>query len=348
MEVSVRILHAMSGHAFGEVERAFEYTVSALNDFNVTQKLVIKSNPDRAKRLSSIGMPPLELPIKPRFDFSSKKRLYLAIENFDPDIVVSWTSDVSFFLCEIKRNHIAYVNKDFALYKYESCKHLFSLNSQRTEPAVQSGWPRNRISVMPPIILPNKMEPIDRQRFFTPNRSIVAILIGPLPSDEGIENLMKAIARLSGVYFWILGDGKHMKNLELMAREEGIKPRTRFITWSKDAASVVSASDIVVCPSKKDFVGVQVLEGWAQKKPVVACDSVGPGLLITHNEDGLLVPIDDVSRFSQAIKLVKDDKVFAKKIGEEGYNKFSQTYSPEITVPQYLNLFSKVISYAKS
>ena len=340
----MKILHAMSGRAFGEIERAFEYTVTALVDFNVTQQLVIRSNSDRTKRMNSIGINPIELPMRARFDFTSKKKLYQSIEIFDPDIIISWTSDVTFFLWQVKKSHIAYVDKDFALFKYESCRHLFSLNSQRTEPAVQAGWPRDKVSVMPPIILPSKQAPVDRQRFFTPNTAKVAMLIGPLPSDEGVDDLMKAIARLPGVYFWILGDGNHMQELELMAREVGIKPRTRFITWSKDATSIVAASDIVVCPSKKDYVGVQVLEGWAQKKPVIALDSVGPGLLINHAENGLLVPIDNISMLSKAIKWVKDDQNFAKKIGDEGYNKFSKTYSPEITVPQYLELFEKVVS----
>jgi len=340
----MKILHAISGQPFGEAERAFEYTVTSLVDFDVEQHLVIGSNRDRAERLKSIGLEPTEIAFNASLDFSSRRRLYREVENFTPDLIISWTSDVAFYLWQTNFKHIGYVDEGFAIFKYESCKHLFSLSPQRTEPAINAGWPRERISVLPPVIPSKTVKPIDRQVCFTPKTAKVVILVGPLESDQGADILMQAVARIPGLYFWVLGDGQYIRDLQAMATTYGIKPRSRFIPWREDSAAIVAAEDIVICPSKQDNVGIQVLEGWAQKKPVIAADSIGPGLLISNEDNGILVPVNNIRSLSEAIKWLKDDANFSKKIALGGYKKFNEIYSSEVTIPQYLNLFEQVIT----
>ena len=77
----MKILHAISGQAFGAAERAYEYTVTSLVDFDVEQYLVIGSNTDRAERLRATGLEPKELSFNVSLDFSSRRRLYKEIEN---------------------------------------------------------------------------------------------------------------------------------------------------------------------------------------------------------------------------------------------------------------------------
>ena len=91
----MKVLHAISGGQVGGAEIAFERAATALAHEDLTQRVIMRENGDRRHRLESAGLEPQELPFRPRLDFSSKRRLNSEISSFAPDIVVSWTPDVS-------------------------------------------------------------------------------------------------------------------------------------------------------------------------------------------------------------------------------------------------------------
>lgn len=340
----MKILHAISGEEFGATETAFERTVAALAQCDVAQRVIIRTNPERASRLKAAGLEPVQLPFRRRFDFSSKRRLHSEIAAFDPDIILSWTPDVSALVEVQSAKHIGYVGNEFVPAKYQVCDHLFALTSQRAERAVTAGWPADKITSLPPIVAPSNIKAIDRITWFTPDTAKLLVVVARLEPEHGINVLMEAVARISGLYLWIAGDGSKRQEYEDTALELGIKPRTRFVGWRHDALQLVAAADIVVCPSRQDDIGDLVLAAWACGRPVIAADSVGPGLLIKHRETGVLVPIADVRSLSEAIKWVLRDPDFSGRIASGGRDVFAEKYATSMVVPEYLDLFASVVA----
>ncbi len=338
----MNILHAMSGEEFGATETAFERTVAALAHYDVAQRIVIRANPERAARLKTAGLEPIQLPFRKRFDFSSKRRFQNEISSFGPDVIVSWTPDVSALIESQPAQHLGYVGNDFVPAKYQFCDHLFTLTAQRAERVVTAGWPADKISTLLPIVAPNEIHAIDRNTWFTPETAKLLVVVARLEPEHGINVLMEAVARISGLYLWIAGDGSKRQEYEETALELGIKPRTRFVGWRHDAPQLVAAADLVVCPSRQDDIGELVLAAWASGKPVIAADSVGPGLLIKHRETGVLVPIADVRSLSEAIKWVLRDPDFSGRIASGGANAFAESYTTSLVAPKYLDLFKSV------
>lgn len=342
----MNILHAISGSEYGGTESAFERIVTALVPCDVAQCVVIRSNEARATRLKKAGLEPVQLPFRTRFDFSSKRKLLAEINTFGPDLIVSWTPDIAGMMDVRPVKHIGYVGQDFPLAKYQSCDHLFTLTPQRKERAVTAAWPADKITVLPPIIPAGDNEAIDRKTWFTPDTAKLLVVVARLEPEHGINVLMEAVARISGLYLWIVGDGSCRKEYESAALELGIKPRTRFIGWREDVPQIMAAADLVICPSRADDSGETVLEAWAQGKPVIAADAVGPGLLIKHRETGVLVPIADVRSLSEAIKWVLRDHDFSMRIATGGAQAFAQSHSSEHVLPKYLEFFRSILEPA--
>ena len=342
----MKILHAMSGKPIGGTELAFERTVAALAKEDVSQRVIIRTDPERRKRLLAVDIEPIELPFRTRFDFSSKRRLNAEIQSFGTDLIVSWTPDVSVLVEGQTAKHLAYIGQDFPVTKIQACDHLFVASQKRLDRITAAGWPPDRISLLPHILLTDHEPPISRKAFFTPDTAKLIVVVGSLKFENGLDVLLDAIARISGLYIWIVGEGPLRSELEDKALEIGIKPRARFVGRRYDAAALIGAADLVVCPARQDDVGSQVLEAWACEKPVIAADSLGPGLPINHRENGVLVPVDDPRSMAEAIKWLMQDDSFSKRIAAAGLSTFQQSHTPSVTVPIYLSTFKQIVNGA--
>lgn len=339
----MRILHAMSTAVDGAMERAFEQTVVALSRHDVAQRVVIKNESDSMNRLKAAGLEPVELPFRARFDFSSKRKLNNEIGAFGADLVISWTPDVSNQVAPGSARHVGYVTNNFPVTKFQTCNHLFALSQQRVDRAGAAGWSKENITLMPPVMQSDAISPIDRKTYFTPDTAKLVVVVGNLDLDQGLDVLMEAIARISGHYLWVVGDGPDRGQLEDHALEIGIKPRTRFVGRQGDVMPLVAAADLVICPARHDDIGEQVLQSWACAKPVIAADALGPGLLIKHRENGVLVPIDDARSLAEAIKWLNQDVDFAQRIAAAGMATFSESHNDKAVIPEYLTFLQQVL-----
>ncbi len=345
----MKILHAISSSDDGAVQRAFEQTVTALTRTDHAQRVVISTDEPLASRLRSMGLEPLELPFRARFDFSSKRRLNNEISAFDADLVLTWTPEVSSDVAPAhggrgQARHIGVVGEAFQAPNYGTCDHLIAFSQQRIDRVVSAGWSAEKITMLPPIIVSDAVKPQARKTFFTPDTAKLVVVVGNLTIGQGFKTLMEAIGRISGVYVWVIGEGPDKKRLHDQALETGIKPRTRFLGAQRDVMPFIAAADIVISPAVKDDVGEQVLRAWGCGKAVIAADAIGPGLLVRHRETGVLVPVEDARSLAEAIKWVNQDADFASRIAVAGAKEFVKSHSEAVVMPKYESLFQAVVT----
>lgn len=340
----VKILHAISGTANRGTELAFEHTVVALSGHNVVQRVLMPAESSRTQRIRSVGIEVVEVPFRKRLDFASKRRLTSEIGTFEPDLVISWTADVADRVLIQSARHIGYVASDFSSASYHACGYAFALSQQRLDRAVGSGWPTEKIKVLPSIVPADNIVPLNRKTFFTPDTAKLIVAVGQLTPENSFETLIEAVARISGLYLWIVGGGPEQDSLLDKALESGIKPRTRFTGYQDDVLNLVAAADIVVTPARQNDRGEQVLHAWACGKPVIAADSIGPGLLVQHRETGVLVPIDDARSLAEAIKWIKQDSDFAERIAQAGADAFAKSHTADTVVSEYIAYFEDIIA----
>jgi glycosyltransferase involved in cell wall biosynthesis len=73
--------------------------------------------------------------------------------------------------------------------------------------------------------------------------------------------------------------------------------------------------------------GRSIIEAWAQGRPVVAFAAGGPRHLISHGDDGLLVPEGDEQALAQALWRLHTEPGLGERLGARGREKVRRDYS---------------------
>jgi glycosyltransferase involved in cell wall biosynthesis len=79
-----------------------------------------------------------------------------------------------------------------------------------------------------------------------------------------------------------------------------------------------AALDVFAMPSRTDSFGIVYLEAWANGLPVVAADAGGVPEVVTHGENGLLVPFGDARAIAGSIGRLIDEPEYADRLGIAG------------------------------
>ncbi len=336
----------MSGASAGGVERQLERLAGVLQRSGATQCALFAENEARARRLEALGVTPIEMTFPSRFAFLDRRRINGTIQRFAPDIVISWTPDVAALVQKAAFVHLGRVGTAFDYIGLRGkCHHIFTPAQARADAAMNAGWSVGQVHVLPhlPMIAAElAAKPVNRKSLYTPPTAKLIFCAMRLTKNAGLETLLDAVARLSGAYLWIAGDGADREALEAAAHERGVKPRVRFLGWQNDLVPYLTACDVFVCPAKQEDVGDAVIEAWAGGAPVIAADSLGPGLLIRHNENGLLVPVGDAVSMAEAIKWMFQDKELGRRLSAAGRKSFDESHSIDKVAPQYLELLARL------
>jgi len=342
----MRLLQAMAGAEFGGAEAFFERLACAFQRAGVEQRVIIRADAGRAKRLRAGGVEPVELKFGGAMDWQTPRRMKREIADFRPDIVLSWMNRAT-SMCP-KRDkadayvHVARLGGYYDLKYYQGCDHLVGNTEDIVSYLVKEGWPGERAHYLPNFVSSADGDPIRRNAYYTPDTVPLILAMGRLHKNKAFDVLLGALARVPNAYLWIAGEGPLRGELEKMAEELAIKPRVRFLGWRDDISSLLATCDLFVCPSRHEPLGNVVIEAWAHGRPVVAADSYGPGTLIEHLESGVLVPTDDVATLAKAIRTVIGDPDLAEHIARRGYETYQARFTEDAVVAQYLEFFERV------
>jgi len=121
-----------------------------------------------------------------------------------------------------------------------------------------------------------------------------------LPASLSVELEIRAIGKESGA-------DHYRDRVERAAR---VDPRIRFLppVPRQQVGAFMCSIDALVVPSQWMETGpLVVLEAFAARTPVIGSDLGGIKELVSHENDGLLVPHNDVSAWTAALLRVAND-----------------------------------------
>jgi glycosyltransferase involved in cell wall biosynthesis len=149
-------------------------------------------------------------------------------------------------------------------------------------------------------------------------------------------------AALPDHHLWLAGEGPLDESLRRLVKDMGVAERVRFLGWRADTPALYAACDAFVCPSRHEPFGNIIVEAWAQRVPVVATRSEGPGTLIEDGATGLLVPVDDAAAFAAAIRRLAAEPGLADRVAAGGRAAYEHGFTEDVVVRRYLDLFARL------
>jgi glycosyltransferase involved in cell wall biosynthesis len=186
-----------------------------------------------------------------------------------------------------------------------------------------AGLSADRIVVEPFAVDPWKFHPRPEIAPPTPaRRRIRCLFVGNVCHGKGIPVLLRAAARLeaSNVEFRLVGP---LRSSDLLRRLPG------NVTWAgstthNGVAEEMRNADIFVLPSVEDAYPLVTMEAMACALPVIVTSHCGTSELITHGEDGLIVPAAEVDPLVHAIEMLVDDPNLRVNIGASARRKIER------------------------
>ena len=167
-------------------------------------------------------------------------------------------------------------------------------------------------------VIPNPLRALPRCDEATRTHTIVAV--GRLVQQKGHHVLLRAFARVSHeAPAWnlvILGEGEERAALEQLARDLGIAERVSFRGWVAEPADVLCTAGVYAMPSRYEGFPNALLDAMACGLPAVCTAWAGAGEMITHEVDGLLVPVDDVEALAAALRRLVHDPALRERLGK--------------------------------
>jgi glycosyltransferase involved in cell wall biosynthesis len=133
------------------------------------------------------------------------------------------------------------------------------------------------------------------------------------------SNLLRAFATSfkdrNDVHLGIGGDGPLRSELECLSQDLGIRDRVEFmgVLSREQVVEQFQASDAYVLSSDFETFGVVLIEAMAMGRPVIATDCGGPKEIV-DDQNGMLVPVDDVTALADAMsRMVERARQYSQK-----------------------------------
>lgn len=168
-----------------------------------------------------------------------------------------------------------------------------------------------------------------REQYGIRDSDVVCIYVGRMTKEKGLKTLEATFEilsgkRLSNLVFLFVGDGDYRESFECNCKKYSV--RTIFAGLQHEVSRYYKASDFFILPSLHENHSIALLEACAAQIPSVATDCGGNGEIIYDGFSGILVPIDDAERLSDAIiELLKPLVLtyYKKNIESLTYEQFS-------------------------
>jgi glycosyltransferase involved in cell wall biosynthesis len=149
---------------------------------------------------------------------------------------------------------------------------------------------------------------------------------------KGLDVLLHAVSlcRSRGVEAEILvaGEGRHLEEMKSLARQHGIRERTRFLgqlPFGKPVFDFLDSIDLFVMPSRAEGLPRALLEAMARGCPCIGTNVGGiPELLFSDD----IVPVGDPFALAEKITQVVGDHSRLRQMAERNSDK-AKEFNPE-------------------
>jgi glycosyltransferase involved in cell wall biosynthesis len=143
--------------------------------------------------------------------------------------------------------------------------------------------------------------------------------VGRLVDDKQMDHVLNAFAEAADNSWWlaVIGNGPQQASLQSLAQRLGVGDRVIFLPRVGNVEAWYRRADLFVSAATLEGFPNVLLEALACGCPAVAYDCpTGPAEIIQSDENGTLVPLNDLTKFKQAVKTLVNDQARRERYGK--------------------------------
>ena len=152
----------------------------------------------------------------------------------------------------------------------------------------------------------------------------VILFVGQLRYYKGADRLVQAMAHVPARAVFVGADATVRRaDLEALANAHGVSERVHFVGEQSGPAlrAFYHAADVFTLPSveRSEAFGIVQIEAQSAGLPIVCTElDTGTSFVTRHGHTGIVVPPDDVPALAHALRILVENPILARTMGEAG------------------------------
>lgn len=291
-----------------------------------------------------------------QWDMLSCWKISQAIKRHQPDIVQTYMTRAT-VLTHIKPNsgtvHIARLGGYYKIKRFRHAHAWIGNTKGLCDYLIQGGLPANRVFYIGNFVGEAAISSADdlqllRNSLNIPAEAFVICALGRFAHKKGFDVLLQAFERLPAtingrpVHLVIAGDGPERAELHSLALGLKFPDHVHWPGWQTNTGPYYDLADVFVCPSRHEPLGNVILEGWTHRKPVISTATQGAVELVSPEQDGLLVPVEDAAAMAQALQQCLENEALQRQLADAGFNKVNLQFCKSAIVQRYTELYQQL------
>lgn len=189
-----------------------------------------------------------------------------------------------------------------------------------------------------------------RQHLLLDNDAILVGSVGNIRPAKAYNILIEAAAIVINhnplVHFVIAGHKKSelMAQLEDQINRNGIGSNIHFIGFQQDSAAFLGQMDLFALSSSSEGFSISTIEAMATGLAVIVTRCGGPEEIVSHGENGFMVPANNAEALANGIVQLLNDIDLRKHLSSNGQNHTRLTFAMDKLLTSYQNEYLPLLS----
>lgn len=234
-----------------------------------------------------------------------------------------------------------------------SASHLVVMTHIEANFIKSLGIAPERITVSGVGIYPAEVSGGDGERFLSKHRVTGALVgtAGAVAFDKGSKDLVLAIAKLRKhghvVELALAGPRLEQFDIWFSSLDETSKQGIHLLGFipAEEKRDMLAALNVLAMPSRTESFGIAFLEGWANRKPVLAARAGAVPELVRDGENGILVEFGDVNAIAKGILELLSSRSKADSMGDKGHMLASTRFTWPLVLERVRGAYSRALGF---
>ena len=191
-----------------------------------------------------------------------------------------------------------------------------------------------------------------RKKLNIQKEDFVYVFVGRLVSDKGINELVQAFDNLNSTF-----NIQHLKLLLVGPLENELDPLEEntlsaiennkniiSVGYQQDVRPYFAIADVLTFPSYREGLPNVVLQASAMNLPCIVTNINGCNEIITHNENGLIIPVKNTTKLQNAMQELLSNKELRSTLVKNSRPQIVKKYQRQVVWDAILNEYNSLLT----
>ncbi len=267
--------------------------------------------------------------------------------------VVTYHSDV------VRQKFLGMLQRPFEYWVYHRARRILASSPEYPTGSVTLQRFHNRVEVVPfgielgAFVRPDKSSLRHAEELRQKYGQPLWLAVGRLVYYKGLHNAIRALPHVPG-RLMIIGKGPLRKELDLLARQEGVADRVVWLEHMTEAEIIGAyhAATALWFPSnaRSEAFGFVQIEAMASGCPVINSAIPGSGVswVSQHNESGLTVAVDDWQALAEAAKRLWHDGELRTRLSRQARQRALVEFDADMMAYRTAQVYQRALGFEPS